>query len=616
MRWILLLLLFVFICITAIAEVFLYQGFEENVSDTWSYTANPSGMSKLVWWGRSDQPMGSATAQSEDWFWAGWDLDFVESTLTFETTALPIGYNYTLSFYYFTSELNPTTEYSRYAIAYDTGENWDNWVNLNPNTQAWTQVTIAVPATYFRLKVAAYQDGFSKYSHWDSFSITRTLADPASPVVSNLQVAQRTDGSGLVDIFYDLYDVNGDDATVSLLLSDNSGVSFDVVPDVNLLSGDIGDDIPMGTGKHIIWDAGEELTDFDANQFRLRVVAEDWTTYGTVATPTFSPPAGIYTTSQNVEILCATDGAIIRYTLDETEPNESSPVYAAPILIEENTTVKAKAYKDYWTDSETATAEYLVIEIPENFILVEGGTFHNGTSNITLSSFFIGKYEVTQAEYLAVMGTNPSHFSSNPSRPVEQVSWFKVIEYCNRLSIAEGLTPAYSYSTFGTDPDNWPSGWNTSNANHTNVSCNWSATGYRLPTEMEWMFAAKGGNQSQGYTYSGSNTVGDVAWYDSNSGSRTHDVGGKDPNELLTFDLSGNVWEWCWDIYGSYPSGAQTNPTGAASGSYRIMRGGSWNFDANFCTVASRNDAIPTNTYYNLGFRIIRTLLVKDKVKG
>ena len=243
----------------------------------------------------------------------------------------------------------------------------------------------------------------------------------------------------------------------------------------------------------------------------------------------------------------------------------------------------------------------------DDFILVEGGTFNNGTSDVTLSSFYMDKYEITQAEYQAVMGVNPaSGYGVGSNYPVYYVSWFNAIEYSNRRSLQEGLTPCYSYSTYGTNPDNWPAGWNSSNTNHTNVNCNWTANGYRLPTEMEWMFAAKGGNQSQGYTYSGSNSIGDVAWYTSNSGSTTHTVGTKAANELGTFDMSGNVWEWVWDIYGSYPSGSQNNPTGANSGSKRVRRGGSWDYSAGYCTVSDRHDHGATYSGHHLGFRCVR----------
>jgi formylglycine-generating enzyme len=249
-----------------------------------------------------------------------------------------------------------------------------------------------------------------------------------------------------------------------------------------------------------------------------------------------------------------------------------------------------------------------------SFVRVEGGTFHNGTSDVMLSSFYMDKYEITQAEYQAVMGTNPSSFSGTPNRPVEWVTWFNAIEYCNRRSMQEGFTPCYSYSTFGTDPDDWLSGWDTAWQNHINVSCDWSADGYRLPTEMEWMFAAMGGNQSLSYTYSGSDTITDVAWYRDNSynmGSDhldygTHTVGTKSANELGTFDMSGNVFEWCWDIHGDYPSGSQTNPTGASSGSGRVLRGGSWNLYAGSCTVSSRNGSVATLTHLGVGFRILR----------
>ena len=244
---------------------------------------------------------------------------------------------------------------------------------------------------------------------------------------------------------------------------------------------------------------------------------------------------------------------------------------------------------------------------PANFVFVQGGTFNNGTSDVTISSFYIDKYELTQAGYQAVMGSNPaSGYGVGSNYPVYYVSWFNAIEYCNRRSIQEGLSPCYSYSSFGTNPDNWPAGWNSNYNNHTNVSCNWTANGYRLPTEMEWMFAAKGGNQSQGYTYSGSNTIGDVAWYSSNSGSTTHTVGTKAANELGTFDMSGNVREWVWDIYGSYPSGSQTNPTGANSGSDRVLRGGGFYYDADYCTVSIRDYTDATFSAVDWGFRCVR----------
>ncbi|MBW6515655.1 MAG: chitobiase/beta-hexosaminidase C-terminal domain-containing protein [Candidatus Cloacimonetes bacterium] len=350
---------------------------------------------------------------------------------------------------------------------------------------------------------------------------------------------------------------------------------------------------------------------WDASQIATAVytIEEDLPSE-TVATPTFDPPGGTYDAPQTVTITCTTEGATIRYTTDGTDPNEISPVYSDPIMIDGNTTIKARAYKTGWLESDIAVADYIIQTIADNLVFVEGGSFSPDGGNylVTLSSYYIGKYEVTVAEYASVMGTNPSYWGYNPDRPVERVSWFNAIEYCNRLSMLEGLTPAYSYSTYGTDPDNWPSVWDTSNANHINVSCNWTANGYRLPTEMEWMFAAMGGNQTQGYFYSGSDNLNEVAWHLNNSSNRTHDVGTKAPNELLTYDMSGNVWELCWDIsQENYPSGAYTNPTGPVSGLRRMKRGGCWRSSGYYCTVTYRG--IELNATYidnNLGFRVSR----------
>jgi formylglycine-generating enzyme required for sulfatase activity len=280
------------------------------------------------------------------------------------------------------------------------------------------------------------------------------------------------------------------------------------------------------------------------------------------------------------------------------------------------TTIKAKAFKLGWSDSPTTSTNYTIsIPIPENFVFVQGGTFSRQNEDgsypnppvmVTLSSFYIDKYEVTQTEFQAVMGFNPSNFSGNPNRPVEQVRWTNAIEYCNRRSMQEGLTPCYSYGSYGTDPDNWPEDWVIGD---NSISCNWSANGYRLPTEMEWMFAAKGGNQSQGYTYSGSNDIYAVAWYNGNSGFTTHTVGTKAPNELGTFDMSGNVYEWCWDWYSSsyYTISPSNNPTGPASGAYCMARGGSWAVDSFYCRIANRGPVSPYRNRNDIGFRVCRS---------
>lgn len=220
-------------------------------------------------------------------------------------------------------------------------------------------------------------------------------------------------------------------------------------------------------------------------------------------------------------------------------------------------------------------------------IAVDSGIFEREGYDITVSSFEIGKFPVTQKLYQSIMGKNPSNFKGE-NRPVECVSWLDAVEFCNALSKKDGLSSCYS-------------------GRGSSIKCNFNANGYRLPTEAEWEFAARGGNQSDGYEYSGSDDLDEVGWFKYNSRNETHDVGQKKPNELGIYDMSGNVWEWCNDWYDDYEEVDQINPLGASSGDYRVFRSGSWSNIDDICTVSCRNYDDPGYSDVHLGFRVVRS---------
>jgi len=249
---------------------------------------------------------------------------------------------------------------------------------------------------------------------------------------------------------------------------------------------------------------------------------------------------------------------------------------------------KEKLFRVAMIGNMKVTAVFEKIDIEKDFavamVQVQGGTFTMGCTerqgrycednynelpphSVTVSSFYIGKYEVTQRLWKVVMGSNPSEFSGDAFLPVENVSWNDIQEFINRLNRQTGKK-------------------------------------YRLPTEAEWEYAARGGNNSKGYGYSGSNNIDEVAWYAGNSGDKTQIVGTKQPNELGIHDMNGNVSEWVNDWYGVYTHEAKTNPIGLSSGSYRVSRGGSWYVNAEVCRVSSRNRDSPDNRFGSRGFRL------------
>ncbi|MFC1761472.1 formylglycine-generating enzyme family protein [Planctomycetota bacterium] len=325
-----------------------------------------------------------------------------------------------------------------------------------------------------------------------------------APEVSEVTAIPRTDGSGIVDISYTLADVDGDSCVVGIQVSDDGGVTWEIIPRISALSGDVGKKRILPGDWHINWDSKIDLLGEFDNQYRVKIIADD----------SYSLPPGMA------------------------------------------------------------------------FVFIQSGTFEMGSNDgesnekpihtVNISQrFWMGKYEVTQEQYQSIMGNNPSYFKGN-SNPVEQLSWNDAVLFCQKLTdqerIAGHLLEGYEY---------------------------------RLPTEAEWEYAARGGSGGVDTVYSGSNSISDVAWYSGNSGNKPHPVGQKQANELGIYDMTGNVSEWCFDWYGSYANGSQTDPAGPSTGLLRIVRGRSWISRATLCRVANRLYSPPTWSGRTMGFRVV-----------
>jgi len=255
------------------------------------------------------------------------------------------------------------------------------------------------------------------------------------------------------------------------------------------------------------------------------------------------------------------------------------------------------------------TPQTAVVDLPDNMVFVEGGTFTMGNDNggkdekpihsVTVSSFYIGKYEVTHDEYIKFMNTvgASSKGSYNGDKLINIGDERSAIGYKNKTFHFEGNRFAKNIKCPVTEVT-WHGAYEY---------CRWK--GGRLPTEAEWEYAARGGNKSQDYKYSGSDTINEVTWYSSNSGNRTHPVGIRVPNELGIYDMSGNVWEWCNDWYDSryYKRSPSENPIGLWSGFYRVERGGGWFSHSKDCRVSNRSNGDPSQSHDSVGFRLCMT---------
>ncbi len=348
-------------------------------------------------------------------------------------------------------------------------------------------------------------------------------------------------------------------------------------------------------------------------------------------TVTFNANGGTFADGEDTKTETVESGQTIEEPL-VTYPDTKNELYrwedefgeavTFPLKVEKNMTLTAEWGIKVGDTVYPKTSEVQVLSTTVTFASlykegVDSKVFISGRSG-TIQPFVMGQYEVTQQLYLAVMKEwggstyKPSGvYGEGDEYPAYYVSWYDAVVFCNKLSERMGLEPVYSKGG-ETNTSEW-GGAPTTSTNDTwkdAITCDFAKSGYRLPTEAEWELAARGGNAGADawqYTYAGSNTIGGVAWYRDNSSDKTHQVGTKAANGLGLYDMSGNVWEWCWDRWDDGSIDADTPSGGAASGSYRVYRGGGWSSNAFNCAVSHRLGFGPYGWSNFIGFRLVRS---------